>query len=107
MDYHLNISIQEGSVADRNIQNVSKTQHLSQEEAALSLIGSPSPNEETPAALIARVRASKARRNSGIWPVATPDGNADKLIGFLADSPEVAEAIRDLARERRNQTYGS
>lgn len=30
----------------------------------------------------------------------------DALIGFLADAPEVAQAIRDMAYERRSQAYG-
>ena len=102
MNYEISISVQEGSVADRNIKSVSSAQHVSPEEAALQIISGTDSGEESPASLVARVRAENTRRKSGTWPPAAPNGNADKLIGLLADSPETAEAIRSLAdRSRR------
>lgn len=107
MNYDISISVQEGSAADRNIQSVARQQHVTPSEAALKLLDSqPCTEGESPVAFISRVRAEKARRKSGIWPVAAPDGSAEKLIGLLADAPDTAEAIRSLASERRAQVYG-
>ena len=104
--YDIHLQIAENTPAGRLIGQVAQTQHVTPDEAAQQLITSHATEEESPMALISRVRAEKARRKSGSWPAPAPDGNADQLIGFLADAPEVAQAIRTLAHERREQTYG-
>lgn len=106
MDYEISINVREGSPADRNIMSVSKSEHVSREEAVLRLIAGTLDVQDTPAALIARVRANKVHRRSADRPMSEPAGNAKRLIGFLADEPDIAEAIRTLARERRTQAYG-
>src|SRR5204862_240192 len=106
MSYQIKIEIEEDSPADRNIRTVSQANHLTHEQAALQLITGSLVDEESPAALIARVRAEKARRKAGITSPAPLTSDAEKLIGLLADAPEAAEAIRILAQERRNALYG-
>gem|GEM_PF-3650691 len=49
---------------------------------------------------------AKARHTTGDPMADTRPETPDALIGFLADAPEVAQTIRDMAYERRANTYG-
>jgi hypothetical protein len=49
------------------------------------------------------IRVERAKEDSGMGK---PNRSASKLIGFLKDDPESAEAIGQAIRERRDAMYG-
>ncbi len=112
---------------EASVQRFARQQHISQDEAVLKLIevglsivaaeneSSTAANDiETAnvedvlaAATSARRRRTEARQvHRERLAEARPDA-PDALIGYLGDAPEVAESIRKLAIERRNQAFGS
>jgi len=119
-DFHLHIP--ESSRRGQVIQMIVAEQHITPEQAAERLLEEAAQLHVTPsekqadiiavnAEYLAQLRErgakrAEARRVAGDPMASIRPETPDALIGFLADAPEVAQAIRDLAYERRAQTYG-
>jgi hypothetical protein len=106
---HLPPSIEQG------IQRFADERRISHDEALLRLIQTgltatkPTPHagdEIAENAMEARRQRSSERRARREALAKTRPESPDALIGFLADAPEVAESIRQLAHERRRHAFG-
>jgi ribosomal protein S12 methylthiotransferase accessory factor YcaO len=113
------LHISENSKPWQVIEMIAAEQHITLEMAAERLLEEaaqlhlkPKDGESANAEYLEHLRKrsltrAEARRVAGD-PKATIGPEApDALIGFLADAPEVAQAIRDLAYERRSRSYGT
>lgn len=109
---------------EQGVNRFADEQHISRDEAVLKLIqtgltasfGQSNAPEVANSRTVAtcaddsiaarRVRTAERQANretlAKIRPIAP-----DALIGFLAGAPEVAEAIRALAEDRRRQAFGN
>jgi hypothetical protein len=116
-DFHLHIP--ETSRSGQVIQMLAEERHITPEQAAERLL-------EEAAQLHAPVKThqvkvspeylrqlktrsaarAEARRVNGDPMAASRPETPDALIGYLADVPEVAQTIRDMAYERRASSYG-
>jgi hypothetical protein len=116
-DFHLHIP--ETSRSGQVIQMLAEERHITPEQAAERLL-EEAAQLHTPAKthqvkvspeylrqLKTRSAArAEARRANGDPMAASRPETPDALIGYLADAPEVAQTIRDMAYERRASSYG-
>ncbi len=116
-DFHLHIS--ETSRPGQVIHMLSEESHITPEQAAQQLLEEAArlhapteirqikvdPGYLQGIKLRSAVRA-EARRISGDSVAISRPETPDALIGYLADAPEVAQSIRDLAYARRANSYG-
>ena len=120
MEYEFQLSISDSSPAGHAIQRLAAEENITQAQAAEKLIevaarlAVPVNNPtikigpEYLQQLLSRSAArAEARRIHGDPTAASRPETPDGLIGFLADAPEAAQSIRDLAYERRAGSYGS
>jgi hypothetical protein len=102
---------------EQGIQRFADERHISHDEALVRLIQTgltaskpttvPKAADESAAhALAARRERSAERRARRESLAQTRPETPDALIGFLADAPEIAESIRQLAHERRRHAFG-
>jgi hypothetical protein len=114
-DLHIPENSRQGQV----IQMIAAEQHITPEEAARRLLdeavqlhtpvkarqikADPEYLRQVKARSAAR---AEARRINGDPKAASRPETPDALIGYLADAPEVAQTIRDMAYERRASSYG-
>jgi hypothetical protein len=119
-DFHLHVP--ETSRRGQVIQMLMAEEDITPEQAAERLLEEAAQlhltSSEKPANIIAfntdylsqlRERGTKRaepRQSAGDPMASIRPETPENLIGYLADAPEVAQAIRDLAYERRAQTYG-
>lgn len=102
---HLPASIEQG------VQRFADELHISHEEALLRLIETgltaqrvtiPSlapGHKETPAELVARLRAQKAIKGDGPQPPLRTD-NPERIIGLFANAPELFDSILEVVNAR-------
>lgn len=136
MSYEIHLNIPEDSQRGHLIASLAAEQHITPSQAVEKLIDQVAEKETPPVHGKGRTRipglpsepmkaedaavvdealemAMAARRSLSAERSARREALAnsrpetpDALIGFLADAPEVAENIRNLAYERRSQTFG-
>jgi len=136
MSYEIHLNIPEDSQRGHLIASLAAEQHLTPSQAVESIIdlvaqkqiptarkegksripGLPSEPmsvedaavvDEAKAIVMAARRQRSADRRARREALAeTRPETPDALIGFLADAPEIAENIRQLAHERRRHAFG-
>ena len=99
--------------AEQHITPEQAAERLLEQAAQLPLIPSAKPanlatsSEDYLTQLRERsTKRTEARRAAGDPMASIRPKTPDALIGFFAIAPEVAEAIRDMAYERRSHSYG-
>jgi hypothetical protein len=120
MEYEFQLSISESSPAGHAIRRMAEEENITQAQAAEKLIEAAAllaipvnsrrlkVEPEYLQQLLSRSAArTEARRTHGDPMAASRPETPDGLIGFLADAPEAAQSIRDLAYERRAGSYGN
>jgi len=116
-DFHLHIS--ETSPSGQAIRTIVEERQTTPEQAVEWLLEEAArlhvPEKESKVKvssdylqqLGARSRArAEARRANGDPLASSRPETPDALIGYLADAPEVAQTIREMAYDRRANSYG-
>jgi hypothetical protein len=118
MAFELHISIPDHSPAGQAVQRLVSDEHVTPEQAVTRMLneavelrlvptGKAVSDEEYLEQLRHRsAKRAEARRAAGDPMASIRPETPEALIGFLADAPEVAQTIPDMAYERRANSYG-
>jgi|GEM_PF-2213724 len=116
MSIEIHLSIPEESRQGQLVASLAASEHLSASQVVEKILveaartlpeDSTEDFREVVTEALSKVNEVRESRKRELSELEGRNENAISLIGFLADEPEMVQAIVDSARERRQAMYGS